>query len=128
MRIKAHKSQASVLKPLKAIFDFTDDETMSSVAEMSGVAMEDVEGDRTAATKFSKDKSIQVEEELLEALVEDEVEELEENPTRVGKATAAEVASLLAGKFVNLTDLIPPLPDKGSFQVESIKQSQYFFS
>lgn len=35
---------------------------------------------------------------------------------------------LLAGKFVNFTDLLPPLPAKGSFKVETIKGSQYFFS
>jgi DNA-directed RNA polymerase, mitochondrial len=34
----------------------------------------------------------------------------------------------LLGKFVELTDLLPPLPKKGSFDVETIKQSQYFFS
>jgi len=35
---------------------------------------------------------------------------------------------LLAGKFVNFTDLLPPLPAKGNFKVETIKGSQYFFS
>ncbi|KAG6877418.1 hypothetical protein C0993_007661 [Termitomyces sp. T159_Od127] len=35
---------------------------------------------------------------------------------------------MLMGKFVNLVDLIPPLPEKGSFRVEQIKKSQYFFS
>ena len=35
---------------------------------------------------------------------------------------------LMAGKFVNLTDLLPPLPAKGNFKVEAIKGSQYFFS
>ena len=35
---------------------------------------------------------------------------------------------LLAGKFVNLTELLPPLPAKGNFNVEAIKGSQYFFS
>ena len=35
---------------------------------------------------------------------------------------------LLAGKFVNFTDLLPPLPAKGNFKVEAIKSSQYFFS
>ncbi|KAG6865592.1 hypothetical protein C0991_001141 [Blastosporella zonata] len=34
----------------------------------------------------------------------------------------------LMGKFVNLVDLIPPLPEKGTFRVEQIKKSQYFFS
>ena len=35
---------------------------------------------------------------------------------------------LMAGKFVNLIDLLPPLPAKGNFKVEAIKGSQYFFS
>jgi len=35
---------------------------------------------------------------------------------------------LMAGKFVNLTDLLPPVPAKGNFKVEAIKGSQYFFS
>jgi DNA-directed RNA polymerase, mitochondrial len=34
----------------------------------------------------------------------------------------------LVGKFVNLIDLIPPLPKKGDFNVQEIKQSPYFFS
>jgi DNA-directed RNA polymerase, mitochondrial len=35
---------------------------------------------------------------------------------------------LMAGKFVNMTDLLPPVPAKGNFKVEAIKGSQYFFS
>ena len=34
----------------------------------------------------------------------------------------------LLGKFVDLCDLLPPLPQKGNFDVETIKKSQYFFS
>ena len=34
----------------------------------------------------------------------------------------------LLGKFVNLTDILPPLPPKGTFRVEDIKESPYFFS
>lgn len=34
----------------------------------------------------------------------------------------------LLGKFVDLCDLLPPLPKKGTFDVETIKKSQYFFS
>ncbi|OBZ74536.1 DNA-directed RNA polymerase, mitochondrial [Grifola frondosa] len=33
-----------------------------------------------------------------------------------------------AGRFVALTDLIPPLPKKGEFDVTTIKKSLYFFS
>ena len=39
-----------------------------------------------------------------------------------------EVAQALQGKFVNVVDLFPPVPAKGSFNVEVIKQSPYFFS
>jgi len=39
-----------------------------------------------------------------------------------------EVDAHLFGKFVELRDLLPPLPKKGNFDVETIKQSQYFFS
>ena len=31
-------------------------------------------------------------------------------------------------KFVDLLDLLPPLPQKGSFDVKTIKKSLYFFS
>ncbi|KAJ7079600.1 DNA/RNA polymerase [Mycena belliarum] len=34
----------------------------------------------------------------------------------------------LLGKFVKLTDLLPPLPKKGTFEVARIKDSPYFFS
>jgi DNA-directed RNA polymerase len=39
-----------------------------------------------------------------------------------------DVEASLQNKFVDLTDLFPPLPKKGDFKVETIKKSQYFFS
>jgi DNA-directed RNA polymerase len=36
--------------------------------------------------------------------------------------------SLLANKFVDLSAVLPPLPKKGDFDVETIKKSEYFFS
>jgi hypothetical protein len=36
--------------------------------------------------------------------------------------------SLLEGKFVNLVDLLLPVPTKGEFDVKKIKSSLYFFS
>ncbi|KAH7922516.1 DNA/RNA polymerase [Leucogyrophana mollusca] len=36
--------------------------------------------------------------------------------------------SVLKDKFVDLCTLLPPLPKKGDFNVETIKKSQYFFS
>ena len=31
-------------------------------------------------------------------------------------------------RFVNLVDILPPLPEKGHFDVNTIKKSLYFFS
>ncbi|KAG1902934.1 uncharacterized protein F5891DRAFT_1276856 [Suillus fuscotomentosus] len=39
-----------------------------------------------------------------------------------------DVDSILVDKFVDLSAILPPLPKKGDFDVETIKQSQYFFS
>lgn len=36
--------------------------------------------------------------------------------------------SPLANQFVDLSAVLPPLPKKGDFDVETIKKSQYFFS
>ncbi|KAG2742603.1 DNA/RNA polymerase [Suillus brevipes Sb2] len=36
--------------------------------------------------------------------------------------------SILVDKFVDLSAVLPPLPKKGDFDVETIKKSQYFFS
>lgn len=44
------------------------------------------------------------------------------------KEQQKEAVVMLMGKFVNLSDLFPPLPKKGEFDVGNIKQSQYFFS
>ncbi|KAG5643187.1 hypothetical protein DXG03_001391 [Asterophora parasitica] len=44
------------------------------------------------------------------------------------KAHADQAMRQLMGKFVNVVDLLPPLPEKGGFKVETIKKSQYFFS
>lgn len=30
--------------------------------------------------------------------------------------------------FVKLTDILPPIPQKGDFQIDNIRQSKYFFS
>ena len=40
----------------------------------------------------------------------------------------ADIEARLAEMFVNLVDVLPPLPEKGKFDVKAIKQSQYFFS
>jgi DNA-directed RNA polymerase len=44
------------------------------------------------------------------------------------KAELAEVQKIINEKYVNLVDILPPLPEKGKFNIEVIKDSPYFFS
>lgn len=44
-----------------------------------------------------------------------------------GKKVEKEDVTLVS-KFVNLVDILPPLPKKGDFDVQTIRNSQYFFS
>ncbi|KAG8799771.1 DNA-directed RNA polymerase [Serendipita sp. 399] len=39
-----------------------------------------------------------------------------------------EIEDKLRDRFVNLLDVLPPIPEKGKFNIEVIKDSQYFFS
>lgn len=59
---------------------------------------------------------------------EDEYDSPHSRAARKKKVEADKASIELLGKFVNLTDLLPPLPKKGGFNVEMIKGSQYFFS
>lgn len=43
------------------------------------------------------------------------------------KTTSAE-REWVEAKFIDLADVLPPLPEKGGFDVNEIKRSQYFFS
>ena len=120
-----------MLNPLKDIIEFANDS--SSVAETSSAAIEEGKKAEVAAAKGKKKSQsakVRAQEELLEALAEEEVVDgLDIGTSRVArKAAAPEKNSMLMGKFVDVIDLIPPLPDKGSFEVEDIKKSQYFFS
>lgn len=48
-------------------------------------------------------------------------------PSRA-KGSTQDVDQAIQSKFVNLIDVLPLLPKKGSFDVKTIKKSQYFFS
>ncbi|KAF9472674.1 DNA/RNA polymerase [Pholiota conissans] len=108
-RIYARRDQAKELEPLKDLLIFTDDK--SSIATTSD-SVEDL------------DKLI--EEDA--AAEEDDEDEAKAAAKEAKAKKPSEQLRLLAGKFVRLSDLIPPLPSKGTFKVEDIKWSPYFFS
>ncbi|KAF7313242.1 DNA-directed RNA polymerase [Mycena kentingensis (nom. inval.)] len=59
--------------------------------------------------------------------VDDEEVEVESKSEKKQRAKALALVQLM-GKFVDLADILPPLPAKGTFDVRSIKDSPYFFS
>ncbi|EKM83036.1 hypothetical protein AGABI1DRAFT_69188 [Agaricus bisporus var. burnettii JB137-S8] len=63
-----------------------------------------------------------------EKTVKQLLDELEAEAEKERKVQQKEAVVKLMGKFVNMIDLLPPLPQKGEFDVERIKKSQYFFS
>ena len=75
----------------------------------------------TSADVINQQDAMDQDLNLLASLNEEALDEMDDETDDVD-------VRLLAGKFVNLTDLLPPLPAKGSFKVEAIKGSQYFFS
>ncbi len=71
----------------------------------------------------------EAEEEDMEEFSEDGAELSDrQKKLKKTKAKTEKEALKLIGKFVDLVDLLPPVPKKGDFRVEAIKASQYFFS
>ncbi|KAF5375440.1 hypothetical protein D9615_007971 [Tricholomella constricta] len=95
-------------------------------------------GQTTTIDESEAQRALELSEEVdacaeVEAAVEDEDFEFDEEAIshaarQKTKLQTEKAMRQLMGKFVNVTDLLPPLPEKGKFNVESIKNSQYFFS
>ncbi|KAF9239424.1 hypothetical protein BU15DRAFT_61937 [Melanogaster broomeanus] len=114
-RIVASKEEAAQLQAKGAgvgsLLDITESES-SSISTAPAAEVAEVEADtKPPARKVGRPR------EGTQTPREDEDEDEE-----VG------LHNPLADKFVKLSSLIPPVPKKGDFKVETIKQSQYFFS
>jgi len=60
---------------------------------------------------------------------EGEEEDLEEDPADAAAAAALRKAEeIFQERYIDLSSVLPPLPQKGHFDVTNIKRSQYFFS
>jgi len=115
-RIKAKPWQEPFLRPISQIVDYTEEADENNITLTSGEALtaDEPKPKRNTPAELISDEA------LLNALHEDVATDLQ--------GESEDDAAALAGKFVKLTDLIPPLPSKGTFDVENIKKSQYFFS
>jgi len=111
-RLTAHRSQETALQGLSELTTFTDDESMQQ---------EIVE----ALTQSDSAK------EKVEAADEETTNDTQSENGEDGKQKAVKKerkADLVKARFIPLVDLLPPPPVKGTFRVEHIKESQYFFS
>lgn len=109
-RLTAHHSQSSVLQGLSEITTFTDDESIQQEILETMLEMEAVEA---------------VDQE---AEAEAEPAADEEGGKKVAEPKEPKSRGLVESRFIPLVDLLPPPPSKGTFRVEHIKESQYFFS
>lgn len=120
-RITATPEQASRLglahSELKAILTISDS-TESSIDE------KDVD---TATLEAIASETLPKSGRSKKAVSADDLPSTAES-TGAHSESVDDMDKLLLGKFVDLTDIIPPLPEKGSFDVADIRKSQYFFS
>lgn len=80
-----------------------------------------------AQKPVSDSKDVKVDKEGAE-IVEEEAESLSTKVAMEKKKRQRAAVLELGGKFVSLADLLPPLPQKGLFEVSKIIDSTYFFS
>jgi DNA-directed RNA polymerase len=136
-RIIATPEQAKSLEAIKELVVVSETEPPTVDESAAAMTVETLKEYAAALSNApTKDGEVDV-TNLTELLEEDELEEDEEDGEWVSpqtkaakrrKTAAGKAAIELMGKFVNVTDILPPLPERGSFKVETIKGSQYFFS
>lgn len=125
-RISVTTEQAQTLTDLKPLLEISDNKETAVHFDKSAVgSAEELE---QLVKTMEKVQGVPLKRTVEEEDEEAEVDEDEAEPKK-GKKAALDAASLaLHGKFVDVTRLLPPLPKKGTFEVENIKDSQYFFS
>ncbi|KAL0061581.1 DNA-directed RNA polymerase [Marasmius tenuissimus] len=140
VRFKATPEQARMLEPLSSLIEISEDD--SSIEESQDTEdlkeifrTEQEEKSTQPPKKKEQDEDEEFDDEddshehEHEHVVEDDPQESSRaKAARLRKEQDAKAAIEMFGKFVNVTDLFPPLPKKGDFKVEAIKASQYFFS
>ncbi|KAL4063046.1 hypothetical protein V8B97DRAFT_2026531 [Scleroderma yunnanense] len=131
VRIVASPEQAAAIKSVDTVsfdplLDISDTEASSITFASSPTPDDQKMSDLGITDAPMKQQTKNRRSSLTEATIaqDDESAEAEAN----AEEEDAYADSLLADKFISLTALIPPLPKKGDFKVETIKKSQYFFS
>jgi DNA-directed RNA polymerase len=129
-------SSAAALKTQDAALAVAVDESGQEAGVLEAAALED------AAAAPVRDDALSVAVDALKAEVVDAAAASPEELTDVAADASVDLfdgapvdggaedahAGLLSTRFVDLVDILPPLPNKGDFDVSKIKNSQYFFS
>lgn len=157
IRLKTSGRLASKIKlpdsALQVVADTPEAEARLDALAGEDIALEGVSVDLSNGTEeFAKEPAVSITsqptpeegststvEEASSAKLESEATSEEKKTNTAGTTTrtrkrkskakdAVEGEAKVQSKFVNLVDLLPPLPKKGDFDVQTIKKSQYFFS
>ncbi|KAF9017666.1 DNA/RNA polymerase [Hymenopellis radicata] len=119
VQVKVSKRQAEELSLLESIL----------VVDNAKTAVTEVETTEEDKQQMLQEVSgLEDFDEELEEVVDSELLDKAELAKKEKKKDQAKAQMKLLGKFVTLTDVLPPVPKKGDFRVEAIKASQYFFS
>ncbi|KAL6308760.1 DNA/RNA polymerase [Sparassis latifolia] len=103
-------------------------EASDNVANLPGEdAVLTFPGDAKAEAEASGEEVIEVDAEAV-ANDEEAPKKKKKASTCTTDSVAVAKAAGFTGKFVELVDILPPLPQKGEFDVNTIKNSLYFFS
>ena len=141
-KIIATEEQAKGLTGLEDIIQLSEEGAESTVEEgavkaddlarLVGILKDTDMIESFKATKGKARASLKEEEDSEDDLEAEEDDEFETKADGRSKSKAEGEIGLedigLLGKFVNLTSLMPPLPERGDFEVDEIKKSLYFFS
>ncbi len=120
VQMRVSKKQAEELSLLESILVIDDKKTAVTEVETTEEDKQQMLQEVRGLEDF--DEEFDVDAESLDKEAAAELAKMEK------KKDQAKAQLKLLGKFVTLTDILPPVPKKGDFRVEAIKASQYFFS
>lgn len=130
-RIYATPEQAQKLQGIRELLEISETATTVDESKAQDTVQRLLGKDAAAlddAARLKKLAQMLKGDSKRDADDEDADDELAEDPADDEDAVDKKAMVELLGKFVNLTDILPPLPPKGTFRVEDIKDSPYFFS
>lgn len=138
-RVKMSPEQAARYKMLGNLVEVTEDMSeQAKVVEGDLAVLDGVVGVPKSKSNTDLPTAADLAKDILASLKEGEDASATTSASASGtvegeeapedKPALEESFEYLMNKFVDVTELLPPLPEKGSFDVNDIRKSLYFFS